>query len=148
VAASDQDPMASVALIDGQGQVAAAGSSTNADGTHTLQLSLFLMLLTFFFVLTSVSCFDERRVGPVIGGIQDAFGALHAGAVHQTGRLSRGTLPVLQDGSQPASGDFSNAVIAAFADVGEQETVRHSGSLDLVLDVSGLFVEGGAGIRC
>ncbi len=147
MAASDQDHKASVALMDGQGQIAAVPASTSADSTHTLQLSLFLMLLTFFFVLTSGSSFDEQRVGPVIGGIQDAFGALSAGTVDQTGRLSGGTLPVLQDGSQPASGDFSNAVIAAFSDVGGQESVLTGGSLDLTLDVSVLFVEGAAAIR-
>ena len=144
MAASDQDHIASVALIDGQGQCASGGSSTNADGTHTLQLSLFLMLLTFFSVLTSGSSFDERRVGPVIGGIQ---GALNAGAVDQTGRLGGGALPVLQDGSQPASGDFSSAVVAAFSEVGGQKSVRNDGSLDLALDVSALFVEGAAAIR-
>jgi len=147
VAASDQDHMASVALIDGQGQTAAAAASASADGTHTLQLSLFLMLLTFFFVLTSGSSFDDQRVGPVIGGIQDAFGALNAGAVDQAGRLSGGTLPVLQDGSRPASGDFSHAVTTAFSVVGGQESVRSGGSLDLALDVSSLFVEGAAAIR-
>ena len=147
MAASDQDHIASVALIDGQGQCASGGSPTNADGTHTLQLSLFLMLLTFFSVLTSGSSFDERRVGPVIGGIQDAFGALNAGAVDQTGRLGGGALPVLQDGSQPASGDFSSAVVAAFSEVGGQKSVRNDGSLDLALDVSALFVEGAAAIR-
>lgn len=145
MAVSDQDHKASGALMDEQGSAAAA--ATNADGTHTLQLSLFLMLLTFFFVLTSGSSFDDQRVGPVIGGIQDAFGALNAGAVDQAGRHSGGTLPVLQDGSQPASGDYSNAVIAAFSSVGGRESVRSGGSLDLALDVSALFVDGAAAIR-
>ncbi|MCE7999824.1 MAG: hypothetical protein HEP70_13270 [Rhodobiaceae bacterium] len=147
MAVNDQDHIASVALIDGQGRIAAADASTNADGTHTLQLSLFLMLLTFFFVLTSGSSFDEQRVGPVIGGIQDAFGVLNAGKVDDDGRLSGSALPVLQHGSQPASGDFSNAVVTAFADVGEQESIRRGGSLDLALDVSSLFVDGAAAIR-
>ena len=45
MAVSDQDHKASGVLMDEQGSAAAA--ATNADGTHTLQLSLFLMLLTF-----------------------------------------------------------------------------------------------------
>ncbi len=145
MAASDQDHKASVTLMNADGQLNAASAS--ADGTHTLQLSLFLMLLTFFFVLTSGSTFDDQRVGPVIGGIQDAFGALNASSVDQTGRLSGGTLPVLQTGSRPASGDFSDAIISAFLEVGGQESSRTGGSLDLALDVSGLFVDGAAAIR-
>eukprot|EP00435_Cladocopium_sp_Y103_P079011 s1_g2750.t1 len=105
------------------------------------------MLLTFFFVLTSATSFDDRRVGTVIGGIQDTFGALSAGAVDRTGRLSGGTLPVLQEGSQAASGDFSAAVVTAFAEVGGEESLRQQGALELALDVSTLFVDGAAAIR-
>ncbi len=145
MATSDQDPKASVALMERQGHSASA--STHADGTHTLQLSLFLMLLTFFFVLTSGTSFDDQRVGTVIGGIQDAFGALSAGAVDQSGRLTGGTLPVLRTGSQPASGDFSDAVVAAFSEIGIEESLRRRGSLELALDVSTLFVDGAAAVR-
>jgi hypothetical protein len=147
VTASDQHHKASFDLTDVSGRASDAAALTSADSTNTLQLSLFLMLLTFFFVLTSTSSFDDRRVGPVIGGIQDAFGVLNAGRVSQEGRLSGGTLPVLQEGSQPASGDFSSTVTTAFSEAGGTEGIRGGASLDLVLDVSGLFVGGAAAIR-
>jgi len=147
VTASDQHHKASFELTDAAEPFSEVAAMTSADNTNTLQLSLFLMLLTFFFVLTSTSSFDDQRVGPVLGGIQDAFGALSAGRVDQDGRLSGGTLPVLQVGSQPASGDFSNAVTAAFSQLGATEGMRGASSLDLVLDVSTLFVEGAAAVR-
>ncbi len=147
MAASDQHHGVGNGPMDGDGQLLAATAPANDAGTHTLQLSLFLMLLTFFFVLTSGSSFDEQRVGPVIGGIQDAFGALTSGAVDQVGPRSGGALPVLQNGLQPASGDFSDAVNAAFHSVGGQESVQRGGTLDLALDVSALFVDGAAAIR-
>lgn len=145
--ASDQHHTASFELTDASEPFSEAAAMSSADSTHTLQLSLFLMLLTFFFVLTSTSSFDDRRVGPVLGGIQDAFGALNTGRVNQEGRLNGGTLPVLQVGSQPASGDFSSAVLAAFSEVGAANDTSGGASLDLVLDVSTLFVDGAAAIR-
>lgn len=145
MATSDQDHKASVVLMESQGLGASVVSQ--ADGTHTLQLSLFLMLLTFFFVLTSATSFDDRRVGTVIGGIQDTFGALNSAALDETGRHSGGTLPVLQPGSRAASGDFSDAIVAAFAEVEGEESLRRHGSLELALDVSSLFVEGAAAVR-
>lgn len=145
--ASDQHHTASFELKSAVAPFSEGTSVTSADSTNTLQLSLFLMLLTFFFVLTSTSSFDDRRVGPVLGGIQDAFGALNSGRVNQEGRLSGGTLPVLQVGSQPASGDFSNAVLTAFSEVGAADGTSGGASLDLVLDVSTLFVDGAAAIR-
>ena len=122
-------------------------SASNADGTHTLQLSLFLMLLTFFFVLTSTSSFDDHRVGTVIGGIHDAFGALTARGASRGDEKATGALPILQRGTVPATGDFSSSIRAVFADVEANEASTSPASLDLVLPVSTLFVDGVAAVR-
>lgn len=43
-------------------------------GNSFLTLSLFIMLLSFFIVMNSVSAFEQTKITPVIGSIEMAFG--------------------------------------------------------------------------
>jgi len=117
------------------------------DVTTMLQLSLFLMLLTFFLVLSANTSFDERRVGPVIGGIQSAFGVLHGGQFDGAGVDNGSALPVLQMGAQPATGVFASDIEAAFSSLGPVKTGGGPVSLDMMVDANLLFVEGAAAMR-
>ncbi|MEQ9146369.1 MAG: hypothetical protein RLO08_18620 [Parvibaculaceae bacterium] len=117
------------------------------DGTHMLQLSLFLMLLTFFLVLNANATFDARRVGPVIGGVQSAFGFLPGAAGGRAGADNGSTLPVPHDGTAPASGSYASAVREVFFSVGAVDAVMNGRSFDMSVEADELFVGGAAAIR-
>jgi len=124
-----------------------ADERESIDVTTMLQLSLFLMLLTFFLVLTTNTSFDERRVGPVIGGIQSAFGVLRGGVSDNAGEGEAAALPVLQVGAQPATGAYASDIEAAFASVGAARPEVGAVSFDMVVDASRLFVQGAAAVK-
>jgi len=121
--------------------------SSTFDVTTMLELSLFLMLLTFFLVLTANTSFDDRRVGPVIGGVQSAFGALMGGELDSESGRNGAALPVMQTGARPATGAFASQIEAAFAAVGATGTQVDDLSLNMVLQADQLFVSGSAAIK-
>ena len=121
--------------------------SSTFDVTTMLELSLFLMLLTFFLVLTANTSFDDRRVGSVIGGVQSAFGALTGGELDSGGARNGAALPVLQTGALPASGAFASEVATVFAAIGASGSQVDDLSLNMVLQAEQLFVPGSAAIK-
>jgi len=68
----------------GSGLVREAGL---AQSIHMQQLSLFLLLFTFFVVLTAKADFDVGRTGAVLGGVHLAFGG-KVGAIARDDGLS------------------------------------------------------------
>ncbi|MBO6543415.1 MAG: hypothetical protein JJ939_03730 [Alphaproteobacteria bacterium] len=116
------------------------------DTTATLQLALFLMLLTFFLVLTANARFDTVRVGSVIGGVQSAFGFLEGGAGDAGSSRHGSPLPVEREGAVPASGVYADAVEAVFAPMAGSLRVNGS-NFDMVVDVSDVFIAGSAASR-
>ncbi|PCJ71786.1 MAG: hypothetical protein COA62_04250 [Rhodobiaceae bacterium] len=117
------------------------------DVTTMLQLSLFLMLLTFFLALSANTTFDQSRVGPVIGGIQSAFGVLRSGQRDDVNEANGAALPLLQTGAQPASGAYAAEIETVFSSVGSQRPATGSVSFDMGVDPSLLFVDGAAAVR-
>lgn len=117
------------------------------DVTTMLQLSLFLMLLTFFLALSASTSFDDRRVGSVIGGIQSAFGMLRGGQSDVSDKGNGSALPVLHLGARPATGAYASDIEAAFASVGAESSADGAVSFDMVVEASRLFVGGTAAMR-
>ncbi|MBN4051818.1 hypothetical protein JYT24_00910 [Parvibaculum lavamentivorans] len=117
------------------------------DVTTMLQLSLFLMLLTFFLALSANTTFDQSRVGPVIGGIQSAFGVLRSGQADDAHEANGAALPLLQTGAQPASGAYAAEIEDVFSSVGRQRPAAGSVSFDMLVRPSLLFVDGAAAVR-
>jgi hypothetical protein len=117
------------------------------DVTTMLELSLFLMLLTFFLVLTANSSFDDRRVGSVIGGVQSAFGVQSGGRADDANDQNGAALLVMQSGARPATGAYAAKIEDAFATVGGARSQVHGDSFNMVLSENDLFVEGSAAIK-
>ncbi|MEQ9520092.1 MAG: hypothetical protein RLN89_11710 [Parvibaculum sp.] len=113
------------------------------DTTATLQLALFLMLLTFFLVLTANAKFDDVRVGSVIGGVQSAFGFLDNGRGEDGASSGNALLPVQEDGSAPATGAYANQIEAVFAPLKGRLRVNGS-NFDMIVDVGDVFIAGSA----
>ncbi len=124
-----------------------ASSPSVFDVTTMLELSLFLMMLTFFLALTANSSFDDRRVGSVIGGVQSAFGALTSGRLDEEAASNGAVLPVMQTGARPASGAFATEIENAFAAIGVQGPQVQGTSFNMVLRIDQLFVDGSAAIK-
>lgn len=116
------------------------------DTNATLQLALFLMLLTFFLVLTANAQFDTARVGSVIGGVQSAFGFLDNGQGAEDGTRSDALMPVQRDGAAPASGVYASRIEAIFAPLSGRLQVNGA-SFDMIVDVDDLFIAGSAASR-
>lgn len=66
----------------GSGLVREAGL---AQSIHMQQLSLFLLLFTFFVILTANADFDVGRTGAVLGGVHLAFGGKVGAIVRKDG---------------------------------------------------------------
>jgi hypothetical protein len=57
-----------------QGHLNNSNNTANAgSGSQILALGLFLMLLAFFIVLTTLSTFDEEQAAPVLASLEKAF---------------------------------------------------------------------------
>lgn len=84
-------------------------------GKHLLSLSLFIMLLAFFIVLTSISSYEQTKAGPVVNRINAVFSTDLS--------IENGPQPSIESSPQGAtgrgdtferlSGLFSSKVIAA-----------------------------------
>lgn len=118
------------------------------NATYVQQLSLFLMLLSFFLALTINSEFELARVAPVLGGVQQAFGYAGTAASGPASDEQPHMLPIPHGGLQPL-GDGLTAELAGLTANGARSSVGEPGSLSRTLTLSpgALFVEGSAAAR-
>ena len=127
----------------------AGGPAGGLSGESAIYLSLFLILLTFFLALVSMSDFDVRRVGPVIDSVQRSFG-FRAASVRSEESLSQRLLSVDPGARLPIDPAFARQVEAAFDGLKAEQPfdgVPRSDAIIVPVKPGTLFVDGTAAIR-